>query len=132
MYDSHQDTDTGSGFTPLVRTFTDRRKDSPLPILLELVKKVHESQKKLDEKLTEHMTKETDELAQAVMKLMNDAFPGGDPLGHRNYHEASIKKAEEQTKFWAEMRVAAAKWVGLGVLTFLAGAAWTAFLKGPK
>ena len=127
----HNFGDDTSDFTPLADSFNDRRKDSPMPVILELVKQIHTSQKKLDEKLTRHMTDETDELAQAIARLMADAFPESDPSGHRLHHELVIRQAEEKAKFWAEMRVAAAKWLGLGVLTFLAGAAWTQFLKGP-
>lgn len=102
-----------------------------MPVLLELVKQVHASQKDLDARLTKHMTDETHDLAVAVTKLMQDAFPAGDPEGHRRHHELVIQQAEEKAKFWQEMRIAGAKWLGLGILTFLAGAAWTAFLNGP-
>ena len=45
MHNHYEET---SGFTPLANEFNDRRKDSPMPVLLELVKQVHASQKKLD------------------------------------------------------------------------------------
>ena len=102
-----------------------------MPVLLALVQKVHESQQELDAKLTRHMTDETDELAQAITKLMKEAFPEGDPDGHRRHHELVILREEEKAKFWHEMRIAAAKWAGLGLLTFIAGAAWTKLLAGP-
>ena len=127
----HNFSDDTSDFTPLADSFNDRRKDSPMPVILELVKQIHTSQKKLDEKLTRHMTDETDELAQAITKLMKEAFPEGDPDGHRRHHELVIQQAEEKAKFWAEMRVAGAKWAGLGILSFLVAAAWAQFLKGP-
>lgn len=103
-----------------------------MPVLLELVRQVHASQKALDKKLTHHIEEETDELARAIAKLLAEAFPEADPSGHRRHHELVIQQAEEKAKFWGEMRVAAAKWLGLGVLTFLAGAAWTQFLRGPS
>jgi hypothetical protein len=109
----------------------DRRKDNPMPALLALVTQVHETQLEMDRKLTTHMTNETQELARAMTELMSKAFPAGDPEGHRHHHELVIKQAEEKARFWHEMRVAAAKWAGLGVLSFLALAAWQAFLKGP-
>ncbi len=127
----HQFGEVESDFTPLTKAFNDRRKDSPMPVLLELVKKIHDSQKDLDDRLTRHMTDETSELAMAVAKLMREAFPEGDPEGHRRHHELVIKRAEEQAAFWKEMRIAGGKWLGLGILTFIAGAAWTAFLNGP-
>ena len=117
--------DESSDFTPLAKTFKDRRQDSPMPVLLELVKQVHESQKTLEAKVTNHMTNETAELASAITKLMKDAFPEGDPDGHRRHHELVIQREEERAKFWQEMRIAGGKWAGLGVLGLLATLVWT-------
>lgn len=97
-----------------------------MPVLLEMVKQIHESQKAMDKKLTEHLTQETDALALAVKKLLQDSFPEGDAAGHKRSHEAQIEAAAERAKFWHEMRLAAAKWAGLGVLAFIAGAVWIA------
>ena len=116
-----------SGFTPLVAKFHDRRQGSPMPILLELVKQIHDSQKAMDKKLTDHLTQETDALALAVKKLLQDSFPEGDAAGHKRAHEAQIEAAAERAKFWHEMRLAAAKWAGLGLLGFVATALWIAF-----
>ena len=119
-----------SDFAILTSEFNDRRKDSPMPVILELLRRVHQGQKDLDAKLSQQMEEETDELAQAVSKLLSEAFPQSDPLGHRLHHEAVIKQAEEKAQFWKEMRIAVGKWAGIGLLTFLAGAAWTKFLAG--
>ena len=124
--------DSESDFASLTAEFVDRRRDSPMPVILELVTQIHKSQKALDEKLTQHMTNETTELAEAITRLMSDAFPEGDPEGHRHHHELVIKQAEERAKFWQEMRIAGAKWAGLGVLSFLVLSAWQTFLKGPS
>jgi hypothetical protein len=121
-----------SDFATLTSEFNDRRKESPMPVILELVKQIHESQKSLDRKLTDHMTNETTELAEAIVRIQAEAFPMGDPVGHRHHHEMVIKQAEERAKFWQEMRIAAAKWAGLGVLGFLVLSAWQQFLKGPQ
>jgi len=121
MHDSYE-----SDFAILSGEFSDRRRDSPMPVILELLRRVHESQKDLDARLTVHMSEETDELAQAVAKLMAEAFPESDPSGHRLHHELVIKQAEEKAKFWQEMRIAAAKWAGLGLLAFLASAVFVA------
>ena len=114
----HNFSDDTSDFTPLADKFSDRRRDSPLPVLLELVKKVHEGQKELDKKLSNHMLSETAELKI----LLSQAFPDGDAGKHLAYHESLIEKAKEQAEFWKEMRLAAGRWFGIGVLTFLAGA----------
>ena len=121
MHDSYE-----SDFAILSGEFSDRRRDSPMPVILELLRRVHESQKDLDARLTVHMSEETDELAQAVAKLMAEAFPESDPSGHKLHHELVIKQAEEKAKFWQEMRIAAAKWAGLGLLAFLASAVFVA------
>jgi hypothetical protein len=115
-----------SDFSVLTAEFSDRRRDSPMPVILELVTQIHKSQKALDDKLTHHMVNETQELAEAIAILMKSAFPEGDPDGHRRHHELVIKQAEEKAKFWHEMRVAAAKWAGLGLLAFLASAIFVA------
>jgi hypothetical protein len=98
-----------------------------MPVLLELVKQIHESQKALDQKLTDHLAQETEALAVAVKKLLQDSFPEGDAAGHKRAHEAQIEAASERAKFWHEMRLAAAKWAGLGLLGFIATALWIAF-----
>ena len=123
--------DLSSDFATLEPVLRDRRKDNPLSAMLLLIKQIHESQVSLDQKLTHHITEETDELARAIAKLLAEAFPDGDSDGHRRHHELVMAREEERMVFWKEMRVAAAKWLGLGVLTFLAGAAWTQLLKGP-
>ena len=110
---------------------SDRRGSDYMQTVLSLLNRIHDSHVELDKKLTKHMTEETDELAKAITKLMGDAFPEGDPDGHRRHHELVIKQAEEKAKFWSEMRVAAAKWAGLGLLAFAATSMWTNFLKGP-
>jgi hypothetical protein len=109
-----------------------RRVNDPLSPVIELVKQIHANQIALDAKLSKGLGDQTIELATAIATLMKDSFPEGDPDGHRRYHEASIKAAEERAKFWAELKGSVVKWGVVGVLTFIAGAAWKAFLLGPK
>lgn len=101
------------------------------PIVLRLITQIHESQVELDRKLSAHMTNETQELAEAITKLMADAFPEGDPGGHRRHHELVMQQAEEKAEFWRSMRKEVGKWGLLGVLGFLVAAAWRSFLMGP-
>ena len=119
--------DSESDFALISAEFSDRRRDSPMPVILELLRLVHKGQKELDEKLVQHMTNETAELAKAMTKLMQEAFPYGDPLGHRLAHEVRIEKEKERTAFWREMRIHGAKWLGLGLLSFVVGALWVTF-----
>jgi hypothetical protein len=116
--------DQSSDYAALAPEFNDRRRDSPMQ-LLHLVQRIDRNQVKMDEKLSKHMATETHELAEAITKLMADAFPLGDPGGHRRHHELVIKQAEERAKFWQEMRIAGAKWAGVGALGLLAGLIWT-------
>jgi hypothetical protein len=49
------------------------------------------------------------------------AFPNEDPLMHRLYHEAAMRAAEAQEKFWTELRLDVAKKSAWGVLLLLIG-----------
>jgi hypothetical protein len=114
-----------------VTVFADRRKPTDAEILMGLMNGLMERMDRYDERLSTHMEQETIQLRQAMQEVMTNSFPDGDPDGHRRAHEAWIRKEEDKAKFWHEMVVAGAKWLGLGVLGFLATAAWTAFLQGP-
>jgi hypothetical protein len=59
-------------------------------------------------------------------------FPGGDPEGHRRYHDAVIKKAESRAAFFEKLHYELAKYGLIGFCGWLFYAAWTALLKGPK
>lgn len=107
----------------------DRR--PPSAELLELVRQVHNNQLAMDAKLTKHMEEETTELAEAIATLMREAFPEGDPDGHRRHHELVIKEAEEKAEFWKKMRVALAQYGLLGFTGWALYVLWTAFLQGP-
>ena len=98
-------------------------------MVLFLMQQVADDMKNLDTKLSNHMTNEITELALALDAMRRESFPDGDPDGHRRAHEASIKRAEDNAKFWAEMRIAAGKWMGLGLLGLLATWIWQGFLQ---
>lgn len=53
------------------------------------------------------------------------AFPNEDPISHRMYHEAVMRAAEEQEKFWRDLRLDMAKKSIWGVVTILVGLALT-------
>jgi len=121
-----------------VSTHVPERRAAP-PELLMLVQQIHESQMQLqasqdalNDKLTAHMTEEAQELASAIERLMSDAFPAGDPAGHKRYHEAFIQQAEDKAEFWKKMRLELAKWGLLGFLGWAVVTLWQAFLHGPS
>ena len=80
--------------------------------------------------LNNHISTEPKEWARVLSDLMAKSFPEGDPDGHRRFHEASIKKAEDSAAFWHDMRKSAARWGLVGftlwaLKTLLeAGALW--------
>ena len=59
-------------------------------------------------------------------------FPDGDPVGHRKYHEAMIKKAEERALFWQELRVALATKGVVAVAGIVLFALWLYFKEEVK
>lgn len=115
-----------------ITVFPDRRQPTEAEIISEMMERLMERMDRYDAKLSEHMANETVEMKAMLQEALHASFPEGDADGHRRHHEALIRKAEENAKFWHEMRVAVGKWAGLGLLTFLAAAAWQHFLQGPK
>lgn len=115
-----------------VTIFKDRRAQTESEVLASLIEKLMERIDRLDEKLTAHAEMEPETIRRVLEETMAKSFPEGDPDGHRRHHESLIKQAEERAKFWGEMRLAVAKWAGLGLLAFLAVAGWHELLKGPK
>lgn len=114
----------------MIDPYHDRREYPPE--LLQLVQHTHDTVLALDRKLSEHMTSETKELEAAMLRLMSDAFPAGDPGGHKRHHEAVIKEAEDRAEFWHKMRLELAKWGLLGFLGWAIVSLWQTFLHGPK
>ena len=94
----------------------DRRR--PSAELLMLVQEVQDSQTEMSRKMDEVPAN----IAAALAVLMKNAFPKGDPDGHRKHHEALIKAAEEKAEFWKKMRYEITRW---GLMGFLGWALWT-------
>lgn len=113
------------------KEFIDRRALAPAELVV-LVEEIHASQKSLDARLTQHMTAETHELAEAITSLMKEAFPDGDPDGHRRRHELELEELKEKAEFWKKMRLALAQWGLIGFVGWLFLTGWNAFLLGPK
>ena len=78
---------------------------------------------KLEDKLMLHM----DVKFAQLHKLITDAFPGGDPHGHRMFHEKSIKDADAWSKIKGEVLskfLTSGLWVAAAWLAF---AVWQSF-----
>lgn len=67
----------------------------------------------LEGMLREHM----DEVA----KFRKMALPDGDPVAHRMAHEAMMRAAQAQEKFWNELKLDVAKKGVIGILVILVG-----------
>lgn len=68
------------------------------------------------ERFERHMQDEA-----ALMSSFLKAYPNDDPVAHRQYHEAVMRAAEEQEKFWRELRIDIAKKSIWGIITLLVG-----------
>jgi len=102
------------------------------PLLLQLIRQIHESQLALDRKLTDHIALEPIEFGEKLANMMQKAFPEGDPEGHRRHHELVIQREEERVEFWRAMRKEIGKWGIISVLGLLIVSAWHSFLQGPQ
>ena len=80
----------------------ERRANDSLVVVL--MQEVHAKIEAMDKRLTQHMTDETLVLAEEIAKLMNTAFPGSDPQGHRVYHETQMAAIADNAAFWKTMR----------------------------
>lgn len=91
----------------------DRRADD------QVLRAVQSLQRSLDNRHTEN----SDRLKglEAKVDLVLSGFPEEDPEGHRRYHEAMIRKAEERARFWSELRIKLAERGVWAVLTVLVG-----------
>lgn len=108
----------------------ERRANDSLMVIL--MQEVHRKIEDMDKRLTQHMTDETLLLAQEIAKLMNNAFPGSDPAGHRTFHEAQMQVIADRATFWKAMRIEISKWGLIGMLGFILVSVWRHLLEGPK
>ena len=119
-----------SFLTTTIMPQAERRANDSLMVLL--MQQIHQKVEDMDKKLSQHMSEETLLLAEEIAKLINKAFPGEDPLGHRTYHETQMQAAADRAAFWKAMRIEISKWGIIGLLGWLVYAAWISFLKGPR
>lgn len=64
---------------------------------------------KIDDVVTENKA-----MKEALQKIM-EGFPGGDPTGHRRYHEVIIENEELKKQFWTDV---SAKLASAGIIGF--------------
>jgi hypothetical protein len=98
-----------------------RRNDT---LVLALMTEIKATVDSMDRRLTSHITAEE--------ALFADAFPGGDPGGHKAWHQAEIDRIRDRAKFWRDMRDHLAKWGLIGLSGWLVYVLWDALLKGPR
>lgn len=60
------------------------------------------------------------EITQCIIAI-KQAFPDGDIVGHRQYHEAKIKAAIAEEAFWTDLKLDVAKKGVWGVIVILVG-----------
>lgn len=112
----------------------DRRRVTDTPVVTEaqvalmVEEEVERRLAKFEDKLMLHL----DAKFAQMHKLIADAFPNGDPHGHRAYHELQIRQADGWDRIKGEVIskvVTGGVWVGLGWLCF---AIWQAFKESVK
>jgi hypothetical protein len=97
-------------------------------IALMVEEEVERRMSKLEERLMLHM----DSKFAQLHRLISDAFPNGDPHGHRAYHELQIKQADGWDKIKGEVVskfLTGGLWIAAGWLAF---AVWQAFKEGVR
>lgn len=101
--------------------------NSGFAVLLAMVEDTNANVNRLRTELADGMTVQK----LALEDVLADAFPEGDPVGHRKHHEAVIQAAEDKAEFWKTMRTELGKY---GLVAFTGWAIyylWQAFLQGP-
>lgn len=108
----------------------DRRTQPDESAFMFMLRQIHDTIEKMDNKLTSHIADETEVLAREIARHMHIAFPEGDPEGHRRHHEAVIRKAEKSAEFWETMAKEVSKWGLIGFLGWIGIALYRHFLEG--
>lgn len=96
-----------------------------------LVKHVKDDVNALQASLARHLDGLPQQHKELIETMLHQAFPDGDPDGHRRHHEAVIKAEKERAEFWKSMREALARYGLIGFGGWACYALWQAFLKGP-
>jgi predicted metal-dependent hydrolase len=118
-------------FQPVAKQLMENERRANDSLVVLLMQEVHKKIEDIDRKLSEHMTNETITLAQEIAKLINTAFPGNDPQGHKAYHEIQMQAIADRAEFWKTMRTEISKWGLIGFVGWVVVTAWKAFIMGP-
>ena len=96
---------------------------SEAQISLMIEEEIERRMSKFEDRMLLHM----DAKFAQMHKLITDAFPQGDPHGHRAYHELQMKQADGWDKIKAEILskfLTGSLWIAAGWLAFVV---WQAF-----
>jgi len=105
-----------------------RRNDS---LVLGIVQDMHRQLSEISKTLNTHIAEEPKAFAAMVESAMAQAFPGGDPVGHRKVHEADIQRVLDRAEFWRKMLYELTKFGIIGFIGWAAWHLWVAFIQGP-
>ena len=84
------------------------------------MKTIHDVEEAFHRALQEHEIEEKKNLESVIEALIEEAFPDG-ANNHRNAHEAMIKAAQAQERFWDELKLDIAKKGTWGLLITVIG-----------
>ncbi len=116
--------------TPEKKFFQATGDDRMFELLMEIARKLDtlsDSHTETRNMLTEHIKEEEEVIAE-----MRGAFPGGDPAGHRAYHDEVIDQLKSRKEFWRKLSFELSKWGLIGFLGWLIIQVWHGALKGPQ
>jgi hypothetical protein len=108
---------------PERRNWSDRPVVTEAQIALMIEEEVERRISKMETSLMLHI----DTKFAQLHRLITDAFPDGDPHGHRLYHQSQIKQADGWAKIKGDVLskfLTGGLWLGAGYLAF---AVWQAF-----
>ena len=92
---------------------SERRTPTPMTRLVEAA--VKEAMEEHEEKVKRHLDDRFDELKA----IMLNAFPNGDPIGHKEFHQKQIEYMNDKIALWKEIRsksIIGILWAGAGFL----------------
>lgn len=70
-------------------------------------------------------------IATETKELFKESIPGEDGYAHRKAHEKWVAKAEQEEKFWLDVKKHAVQWAVVAVLGWGGMILWANFVKGP-